>query len=246
MKKVLFIVTSHSQLGESGRATGLYLSEFAHPYEVFAQAKHELTVASPAGGSAPIDPNSLNEELMSFTQYVQDTKSFADIENEVYDAYFVVGGHGVMWDLPQNKHLQTILRRAFAQEKVIAAVCHGPAALVALRNHEGRYLIAEHNVTGFSNSEETTIGLKRVMPFSLEDALKAAGAIYSSRPNWQEYVVIDKNLITGQNPSSARRCAEAALEQLSSISQTAQRPFKNVDKEDFLKSGNMHYACFSE
>jgi putative intracellular protease/amidase len=100
-------------------------------------------------------------------------------------------------------------------------VCHGPAALVALRDHKGRNLIAGRNITGFSNSEETTIGLKRVMPFSLEDALKAAGAIYSSRPNWQEHVVVDKNLITGQNPSSARCCAEAVLEQLSSVSQEA-------------------------
>lgn len=216
MKKVLFIVTGHHQLGERSRATGLYLSEFAHPYQQFTQAGgYDLEVASPRGGSAPIDPKSLTEELVLFTHHVHNTIAFSDVLLEVYDVYFIVGGHGALWDLPGNRELQYILSTAYVQGKVIAAVGHGAAALVQLNDQQGCALIQGKRVTSFTNSEETAIGLTHIVPLSSEDRLKNAGAAYSCGPIWQSYVVVDGHLVTGQNPASARGVGEAVINILS-------------------------------
>ena len=211
-KNVLLIVTSHAQLGDTGRQTGLYLSEFAHPYEVFSQAGFGITVASPQGGDAPVDPKSLSDELQPYVQYTRNTLPLNQIRPEKFDAFFVVGGHGTMWDLPGNADLQRILPLAYSQGKALAAVCHGPAALVRLKNPDGGFLIQGKRVAGFSNAEEHAAQLSQVMPFLLEDELKRAGGLYQEAPVWQAKVAIDGQLVTGQNPASARGVAEAIVE----------------------------------
>lgn len=213
-KQVLMIVTSYSSLGNTGKSTGLYLSELAHPYQVLSLAGFKITVASPNGKDAPIDPKSLSEEFAPYAKLAKNTLSLKDIKVEDYDAYFVVGGHGVMWDLPDHAQLQRILLAAYAQNKVIAAVCHGPAALVRLKNPDGSFTIEGKRVTGFTNDEEEAIGLTQVVPFLLEDGLKNAGGKFVKAPNWQANVVVDDRLVTGQNPASAKGVAEAIIKLL--------------------------------
>ena len=214
-QRILFIVTSHAQLGSTEQLTGLYLSELARPYEVFSQLGYQIAVASPSGGDAPIDPKSLSDELSEYIPLTQGTLPLAQIMPSDYDVFFIVGGHGTVWDLPNNAELQRILPDAYAQGKVIAAVCHGPAALVNLKTNRGEYLIQNKQVTGFTNEEEAAVKLTNVLPFLLEDALKQAGGKYISKPNWQTNVVVDEQLITGQNPASARAVAEAVIRILS-------------------------------
>lgn len=213
-KQVLMIVTSHSSLGDTGKQTGLYLSELAHPYEILSKAGFDIRVASPKGKDAPIDPKSLSEEFAPYAKLAKNTLSLKDIKVEDYNAYFVVGGHGVMWDLPHNAELQRILTTAYAQNKVIAAVCHGPAALVQLKNPDGSFTLEGKRVTGFTNDEEEAIGLTQVMPFLLEDGLKNAGGEFVKVPKWQANVVVDDRLVTGQNPASAKGVAEAVVKLL--------------------------------
>ena len=210
-KKILIVVTSHSSLGDTGKATGLYLPELAHPYEVFIAAGCQVTVASPFGGRAPVAPESISKELKPYLQLVENTKVLDQIDPGDYDAYFVVGGHGTMWDLPHNKELQRILAEAYAQEKILAAVCHGPAALVGLKDLSGQALVKNKKVTSFTSDEEDAGGLKEAMPFLLEDALRRAGAHFIKADNWQANVVIDGKLVTGQNPASAQGVGEAII-----------------------------------
>jgi putative intracellular protease/amidase len=214
-QRILFIVTSHAQLGSTEQLTGLYLSELARPHEVFSQLGYQIAVASPSGGDAPIDPKSLSDELSDYISLTQGTLPLAQIMPSDYDVFFIVGGHGTVWDLPNNAELQRILPDAYAQGKVIAAVCHGPAALVNLKTNRGEYLIHNKQVTGFTNEEEAAVKLTNVVPFLLEDALKQVGGKYISKPNWQTNVVVDEQLITGQNPASARAVAEAVIRILS-------------------------------
>lgn len=214
---ILFIVTSHAHLGSTGQMTGLYLSELAHPCEVFNQMEYQITVASPTGENAPIDPKSLSDELAEFVPLTQGTLSLEQINPADYDVFFVVGGHGTVWDLPNNPELQRILPTAYAQGKVIAAVCHGPVALVNLKTDSGEYLIKGKQVTGFTNEEEAAVKLTDVVPFLLEDALKRAGGKYIGKPNWQTNVVVDERFVTGQNPASARGVAEAIVQVLSTL-----------------------------
>jgi putative intracellular protease/amidase len=216
-QRILFIVTSHAHLGSTGQLTGLYLSELAHPCEVFNQMEYQITVASPTGENAPIDPKSLSDELAEFVPLTQGTLPLEQINPADYDVFFVVGGHGTVWDLPSNPELQRILPTAYAQGKVIAAVCHGPAALVNLKTDSGEYLIKGKQVTGFTNEEEAAVKLTDVVPFLLEDALKRAGGKYIGKPNWQTNVVVDERFVTGQNPASARGVAEAIVQALSTL-----------------------------
>lgn len=203
-KRVVLIVTSHSKLGNTGMTTGVYLPEFAHPYEIFEQAGFEISVASPLGGSAPIDPKSLSNELSRFFGLVKATLPLSEVAPKDYDAFFIVGGHGTVWDLPNNAQLQRILPQAYVQGKVVAAVCHGPAALINLKDANDQFLIKGKKVTGFTNQEEAAVNLTEIVPFLLEDSLKQSGGKFIGKPNWQENVVVDERLITGQNPTSAR------------------------------------------
>jgi putative intracellular protease/amidase len=214
MKTILMLVTGHETLGETGKATGTYLPELTQPYEVFVQAGYKVEVASPRGGQAPYDPASLSEVLLPSLPLLKNTLAFHDIRVENYDAFFLVGGHGVMWDLPEHPALISLLQNAWEQGKVLSAVCHGPAGLIHLTTSGGRALLDGKQVTGFSNEEEGAMGLSQVVPFLLEDALRHCGGCYTAAPAWQPHVVQDGQLITGQNPASARGVAQAVCDLL--------------------------------
>lgn len=207
-KKILMIVTSHATLGNTGKPTGLYLPELVDPYEVFITAGFDVNVASPLGGEAPVAPESVSEEIKKYLPLVKSTIPLAQINPQDYDAYLTVGGHGTMWDLPGNAELQRILPPAYAREKIVAAVCHGPAALIGLKNNNGQPMIQNKRVTGFTNDEEAAAGLSAVMPFLLETELKNNGGMFVHANNWAVNVVVDGTLVTGQNPASAKGVAE--------------------------------------
>jgi putative intracellular protease/amidase len=207
---IALFVTGHSTLGATGKPTGVYLPELAQPYDIFREAGFHVEIASPHGGSAPFDPGSLSQEHIVLLPLLQHTRAFAELDAAAYEALFIVGGHGTMWDLPTDPHLKRLLEAGWQQGKVLAAVCHGPAGLLQLDSDDtGKRLLAGKQVTGFSNQEEQAVGLESIIPFLLEDALREAGASYSSAALWQPHVVEDGNLITGQNPASARGVAQA-------------------------------------
>lgn len=213
--KILMVVTSHDQLGDSGRKTGLFLSELGHPYEVFKQGGFTVDIASPQGGKAPIDPISADaEDVQQFKQLPENTMKLSDVKTSDYAAAFIVGGHGAMFDLAVDNELHRILREMNEAKRPVAAVCHGQAGLVNARTSQGEFLIKNRKVTGFSNAEELQVGLSGAMPFSLQDILVERGAQYHSAAPWHEFVVADGNVFTGQNPASARRLAEAVVERV--------------------------------
>jgi putative intracellular protease/amidase len=214
MRKALMIVTSHGWLGKTEKPTGLYLSEFADLTEIMMRAGVEVEVASPLGGKAPIDPKSLSNEFVNNAKMVEDTRALATIDAEGFDAFVIAGGHGTMWDLPRNGDLQRLLPTALDQRKVVAAVCHGPAALVGLLKSDGTPLVAGRRLTAFTNDEEAAVGLTSIMPFLLESELRSAGARFTGAPNWKANVVQDGFLVTGQNPASAKGVAMAVVELL--------------------------------
>jgi putative intracellular protease/amidase len=216
-KKVLIVLTNHSQLGNTGKSTGFYLSEVSHPYEVFKRAGYQIDFVSPTGGSAPIDPKSydtkdpLNRQFVNDTSVmakVKDTLSPAQVNPNEYQAIFFAGGHGVMWDLPNNQPLMQLTASMYESGSVVGAVCHGPAALVNVKLANGEYLVAGKNVAAFTNEEEEAVGLTKVMPFLLESKLIKRGAKHTEAANFQPHVVASDRLVTGQNPASATGVAE--------------------------------------
>lgn len=218
---IAMLVTGHATLGTTGRPTGVYLPELVLPHQAFRKAGFHVEIASPHGGAAPLDPNSLSQECSRWLPLLQHTRAFVELEAAAYDAFFVVGGHGTMWDLPAHPDLKRVLEAGWQQGKVLAAVCHGPAALLQLdTDGTGTRLLAGKQVTGFSNQEEHAVGLERIVPFLLEDALREAGATYSNAALWQAHVVEDGNLITGQNPASAYGVAQAVCARLLSMRST--------------------------
>ena len=218
-KKVLMIVTSHARLGESGKPTGFWLEELATPYGVFRDAGLQVEIASPAGGRPPADPASEKSEEEAVRRFRDDREAMAKLEatkkladvTESYDAYFVVGGHGVMWDLAASPELAALLGRAHDAGKVVAAVCHGPAALVGVRDARGEPIVRGRRVAGFSNEEEDAVGLTGVVPFPLETRLRELGGTYERGPKWAPFAVRDGNLVTGQNPQSSAAVARETL-----------------------------------
>lgn len=230
--KVLMVLTSHGRLGDTGKATGLWLEELAAPYYVFKDAHADITLASPAGGQPPIDPKSeqpdgqtdatrrfhADDEAM---QALAHTVKLAEIDADAYDAVFYPGGHGPLWDLADDEDSLRIVETMYAQGKPTAAVCHGVAALRYARGPFGLPLVRGKPVTGFSNSEELAAGLTNVVPFRVENALKEAGATYSKAADWQSHVVTSGNLITGQNPASSAAAARAVLQQLQAVAKAA-------------------------
>ncbi|TAN04229.1 MAG: type 1 glutamine amidotransferase domain-containing protein [Rhodanobacteraceae bacterium] len=230
--KILMVMTSHGQLGDTGKPTGLWLEELATPYYVFKDAGAELTLASPAGGQPPVDPGSeqadnQTEATRRFRadpkamQALEHTHKLADIDPEAYDAVFYPGGHGPLWDLADNEDSRILIDAIYAAGKPVAAVCHGVAALRDARGPFGLPLVRGQAVTGFSDSEERAAGLADMVPFLIEDMLKEAGGNYSSAADWQPHVVTSHNLITGQNPASSAGAAKAVLEQLRQPAQAA-------------------------
>jgi len=226
--KILMVLTSHDQLGDTGHKTGFWLEEFATPYYVFADADADITLASPDGGQPPLDPKSDEADFQTeATRRFRDdadaqaelanTHKLADLSPDDYDAVFYPGGHGPLWDLAEDRHSIALIESMYAAGKPVAAVCHAPAVLKHTKVADGSQLVAGKSLTGFSNSEEAAVQLTNVVPFLLEDELTARGASYSSADDWQPYAVTDGNLITGQNPASSGLVAKSVLERLKSL-----------------------------
>lgn len=224
--KVLIVVTSHDKLGDTGNPTGFWLEELAAPYYVFKDAGAEVTIASPQGGQVPIDPKSQQPEFQTEAthRFNQDSQAKAAIANTVklstvspsdYDSLFYPGGHGPLWDLAQDSDSIRLIETMYQADKPVAAVCHGPCVFREAKVADGSPLVQGKPVTSFSNTEESAVGLTEVVPFLVEDELKAKGGHYSRTDDWHPHVVSADNLITGQNPASSEATAKAVLEQLS-------------------------------
>ena len=225
--KVLIVLTSHDQLGNTGKKTGFWLEEFAAPYYVLKDAGVAVTLASPKGGQPPLDPKSdLPENQTRLTQRFRtdtaaqvelaSTKKLADVSADDFDGVFYPGGHGPMWDMAENAASIALIEALVKAGKPVAAVCHAPVALVNVRGRDGEYLLKGKHVTGFTNGEEEAVNLTTVVPFLLEDRLKERGGIYSKTANWVPYVQVDGKLVTGQNPASSGLGAEELLKLLGS------------------------------
>ncbi|WNL46844.1 type 1 glutamine amidotransferase domain-containing protein [Dyella sp. BiH032] len=219
--KILMVLTSHDQLGNTGRKTGFWLEEFAAPYYVFKDAGADVVLASPKGGQPPLDPKSdapdaQTEATRRFradakaTAALAGTLPLAEAARAPYDAVFYPGGHGPLWDLAEDKASIELIERTYAAGKPVGAVCHGPGVFRHTR-HKGEPLVKGLRVTGFTNGEEAAVGLTDVVPFLVEDMLKEHGAEYSKKPDFQPYAVTDGNLVTGQNPASSVEAAKAVL-----------------------------------
>jgi putative intracellular protease/amidase len=220
--KVLMVLTSHDRLGNTGRKTGFWLEEFAAPYYVFKDAGADVTLASPKGGQPPLDPKSDEPDFQTEAtrRFKQDKDAQAALANTAklstlsakdFDALFYPGGHGPMWDLAEDSHSRALIESAYEAGKPVALVCHAPGVLRHARLADGSPLVAGKAVTGFANSEEAAVGLSNVVPFLVEDSLKFNGGQYSKAQDWQPWVRITGNLITGQNPASSAPAAEATL-----------------------------------
>jgi len=223
--KILIVLTSHDQLGNTGRKTGFWLEEFAAPYYVLVDAGAVITLVSPDGGQPPLDPKSdePGAQTAATDRFKRDSAAQAALANTLklsevspadYDAVFYPGGHGPLWDLAEDRHSIALLEAMYAAGKPVAAVCHAPAVLLHARAPDGSSLIRGKSVTGFSNTEEDAVQLSNVVPFMLEDELRAKGANYSRADDWQPHAVTDGKLITGQNPASSALVAKALLELL--------------------------------
>jgi putative intracellular protease/amidase len=220
--KILIIATSHEQMGDTGRKTGLWLEELAVPYYIFMDAAATLTLASPKGGAIPLDrkSESIIVSNTSIRRFQKDPIALSELDRSIplqtlkaadFDMVFLTGGYGPLWDYPGNEPLKLLLEDFNRRGKLIGAVCQGVAALLSLENSAGELLLKGRQVTAFSNSEEKISGLTDTVPFSLETALIALGASYSKGPDFTSHIVIDGNIITGQNSSSSRDLAKMLL-----------------------------------
>ena len=224
MKKVLFVVTSNDKLGNTGEKTGFWSEELAAPYYELLDKGVEITIATPLGGQPPIDPKSADpasatEDTKRFDadktlqEKLKHTVKLSTINQKDYDAVFYPGGHGPLWDLVEDKNSIALIESFYTHKKPIAFVCHAPAVLKNVKVN-GEFLVKGKKVTGFTNEEEEAVGLTKVVPFLLEDALTQNGAKFSKIANWQPYAVEDGLLITGQNPASSKLVAGKLLEKL--------------------------------
>lgn len=218
MKKVLFVVTSHDKKGDTGEKTGYYLGEVSHPWEILHNAGYEIDFVSPQGGKAPVDGFNLEDAVNK--KFWEDKKYRAKIENTMkpsevkpneYAAIFYAGGHGAMWDFAENTALATIAQKIYENNGIVSAVCHGPAGLVNIKLSNGKYLVDGKKINAFSNEEEVAVGLQNIVPFLLESKLIERGAIFEKSGLWQNHVVTDQRVVTGQNPQSAKSVGEAIL-----------------------------------
>jgi putative cofactor-binding repeat protein len=225
MAKVLIVLTSHDRLGNTGKPTGFWLEEFAAPYYVLRDAGVDITLASPKGGQPPVDPKSdePGAQTPAMKRFRGDPEAQRALANTVklssvsaddYDAVFFPGGHGPLWDLAEDRDALALVERLHAAGRPVAAVCHGPAVLRRAKDADGAPLVKGKTVTGFSNTEEAAVGLTDVVPFLVEDALKANGGRYSRAEDWASHAVVDGNLITGQNPASSEEAARVLLARL--------------------------------
>jgi putative intracellular protease/amidase len=223
--RILIVLTSHSELGNTGKKTGFWIEEFAAPYYVFEKAGAKITIASPKGGQPPIDPSSdtPDNQTPSTIKFKSDTElqkalshslKLSTISVDDYDGVFYPGGHGPLWDLTNDPDSIKLIEKFWESKKPIAAVCHAPAVLLKVKNEKNEILLKGKNVTGFTNCEEDAVQLTNIVPFLLEDELKKNGAVFSKKENWASYVVKDGLLITGQNPASSEAAAEELINTL--------------------------------
>jgi putative intracellular protease/amidase len=219
--RILMVLTSHDQLGNTGRKTGFWLEEFAAPYFVFRDAGVDVTLASPRGGQPPIDPKSdlPENQTPAMTRFKADpaaqkdlanTSRLADMNAADFDTVFFVGGHGPMWDLAESPVSKALLESFYDSGKPIALVCHSPGVLRHV-THDGAPLVRGKRVTGFTNGEEAAVHLTDVVPFLVEDELTRLGATFEKAPDWQPFSVVDGRLVTGQNPASSTQAARALM-----------------------------------
>ena len=220
--KLLMVLTSHDQLGNTGEKTGFWLEEFAAPYYVFKDAGVTITLASPLGGQPPLDPKSddPSSQTAATVRFKADPAAIKVLANTVklstvagadFDAVFYPGGHGPLWDLAEDANSIALIETMLAAGKPVAAVCHAPAVLRHPKTADGKSVVDGKQVTGFTNTEEAAVGLTKVVPFLVEDMLTQNGGTYSKAADWQPYVLTDGLLITGQNPASSEPAAHALM-----------------------------------
>ncbi len=221
VKPVLIVMTSQAKNVISGEETGFFLSEVTHPLAVFEQAQIPVEFASIKGGEPPVDGFDLEDTTNArywkeprFRKAIQNTQAISAVDANKYSAIYYAGGHGTMWDFPDNKDVQRVTRQVYEQGGVVAAVCHGPAALVNVRLSNGEYLVAGKQVSAFTDEEERAGDPKPAVPFLLASKLKERGAEHLAAANWQAKVVVSERLVTGQNPASAKGVAQAMLKLL--------------------------------
>ena len=223
--KILMVLTSHDQLGNTGRKTGFWLEEFAAPYFVFLDAGVDLTLATPNGGQPPIDPKSdlPENQTPAMTRFKNDpsaqkvlseTRKLSEMRSEDFDTIFYVGGHGPMWDLVDNPDSIRLIESFYNSGKPVAAVCHSPGVFHRVM-YQGEPLVKGKRVTGFTNGEEAAVGLTEVVPFLVEDELKRIGGLYEKAADWASFAVVDSGVVTGQNPASSTAAAKALMQVLS-------------------------------
>ncbi len=225
MKNVLFVLTSHEQLGDTGEKTGFWIEEFASPYYLLKDKGVNITIASPKGGQPPVDPKSATEDFSTpaTERFNKDEDTKAILSNSVklntvsetdYDAIFFPGGHGPLWDLAEDKDAITLIESFYNANKPVSAVCHAPAIFKHTKDASGNPLVKGKKVTGFTNTEEAAVQLTDIVPFLVEEMLQANGGVYSRTEDWKPYAVQDGTLITGQNPASSELVAEKLFEML--------------------------------
>jgi len=223
--KILLVLTSHDQLGDTGKKTGFWLEELAAPYYALKDAGAEIVLASPKGGQPPLDPKSDDPDAQT-----DDTRRFkadpeaqaalastvvlSSVKAEDFDAVFYPGGHGPLWDLANDADSIALIEAFAKADKPTGFVCHAPGVLKSVKGPDGKPLVNGRKVTGFTNSEEEAVGLTDVVPFLVENVLTANGGDYSKGPDWGSYVLTDGKLVTGQNPGSSHAAAEALLKLL--------------------------------
>lgn len=222
--KVLMVLTSHDELGDTGKKTGFWLEEFAAPYYVFKDAGAQVVLASPRGGQPPIDPKSDAPEAQTDAtlrfkrdsaaqEDLAQTVKLSEVSGDKVDLLFYPGGHGPLWDLAEDTDSIKLIESVTAAGKTVAAVCHAPGVLRHAKTADGTPLVKGRRVTGFANTEEAAVQLTEIVPFLVEDMLTSNGGVYSKGPDWQPHIVIDGKLITGQNPASSADAARVALAQ---------------------------------
>lgn len=223
--KILMVLTSHDDLGDTGKKTGFWLEEFAAPYYVFKDAGADITLASPKGGQPPIDPSSDGDDAQTddtrrfksdeaAQQHLATTVKLADVSADGFDAIFYPGGHGPLWDLAEDADSKRLIETFAATDRPVGAVCHAPAVFRHTRATDGKPLVSGRRVTGFTNTEEAAVGLTDVVPFLVEDMLKANGGQYEKGDDWADFVLRDGKLVTGQNPASSAGAAQQVLDLL--------------------------------
>lgn len=228
MTRIAMVLTSHGSLGSTGRTTGFYLSEASHPHRVFTNAGMQVDFLSPAGGQPPVDGWNLDDPVNKafvedpvVAEQLKETLRPSQVDPSEYDAIFYVGGHGTMWDLPDDAALAGLAAGIFEAGGAIGAVCHGPAGLVNIRLSDGSFLVDGKPVSSFTDEEEAAAGLTEVVPFLLESKLRERGALHSKAANFELHTVVADRLVTGQNPASATAVAEHLVEVLLSAPSSA-------------------------